>query len=189
MKNIIYIVSLVVVVLFCLCGCNADLPLIECQNEISFTGKPATEVQEFYNHEKIKYDLSGGRPESYKGDGVQNNTFSPEGLKPGTHYIYYRDIKNYRQPKRIKIKVTSLVSDPEKCNCDDDYRVKCTNCNATGEVEVQVTCPECDGSGKVLNWLNWFKKIDCNKCQAGQVTERQKCFYCKGQGWTDCDKH
>lgn len=205
MKHIIYFVSLIAILFFCGCsGCKSkrhspsspiiidrilpDLPVVDCQTEVKFSGKPHAYIQEFWSTDSKKYELSGGRDNSYSGDGIQDNSFSPKNLSAGEHYIYYRDCNDYRQPKRIKIKIISLISEPVECVCDDDYRIKCTNCNEKGEIAKQIECLKCKGSGKIRTCF-FITKKDCDSCQDGIATVSEKCPDCKGKKWKDCDKH
>ena len=192
MKFTLYL-SLTAIIL-CFCGCQ-DLKLSEeektiaelCQTEIQFGGKPSKEVPTFWSTDLKKYDISGGLPDSYSGTGIKNNTFSPSNGQNGTHYIYYRNAQN-RKPKKIKIKIIALATPPETCNCDDDYRVKCNDCNENGEIIREQVCSKCKGTGHVRTWY-YFGKKNCGNCNNGIIRTRKICSNCNGKKWKDCDKH
>lgn len=181
-----------------LCGCPDEQKIIIsplgieyviCQDDLKFGAKPFLRNPEFFSSDSIKYEISGGCSGSYHGNGVKDGKFCPAGLKNGTHYIYYRD--EFGTYKKMKIQITSLVSEPEKCNCDDDYKLPCTNCDENGKIKKYVQCGVCKGKGyKRIVWTLGILKKECWNCGGDKVvSELYTCTVCKGSKKKDCDKH
>ena len=181
-----------------LCGCPDDPqviippPAIEyviCQDDLKFGAKPFSRNPEFFSYDSIKYEISGGRPGSYHGNGVKNGKFCPAGLKNETHYIYYRD--EFGTYKKMKIQITSLISEPEKCNCDVDYKLPCTDCDENGKIKKYEQCGVCEGKGYERNgWTFYITTKACSNCGGDKIVSKlYTCTVCKGSKKKDCDKH
>ena len=156
---------------------------------MKFGAKPFSQNPKFFSSDSIEYEISGGRPGSYHGNGVKNGKFCPAGLKNGTHYIYYRD--EFGTYKKMEIQITSLVSEPEKCNCDVDYKLPCTDCDENGKIKEYVQCGVCEGKGYERNgWTFYITTKACSNCGGDKVVSKlYTCTVCKGSKKKDCDKH
>ena len=177
MKKIYLLCCAAVIAIFC--GCEVK----ECQTDITFNGTKKENIPSFWNTDKIKYELSGGR--SFSGDGVKGTKFSPENLKKGFHYIYYRDLNNFFSKKKMKIEIISLAGESVICNCDDEYQIQCNTCKGKKTVIKLKTCRKCGGDGKT----GFFSKERCSECNgSGKIIYSIKCKKCKGIGKIDCPK-
>ena len=169
---------------FLLVGCVAEI----CQDDVKFDGRTYSEIHGFERNFRKLYKLSGALQDSYCGDGVKNNTFSPYGLSKGEHYIFYRDKNSFFKIKKIRIDIVAIDMPVVECDCDANYKVVCKNCDENGMVTASIKCGECNRKGWKRNI--YCKGVKCLKCNGdGILRQKIKCTICEGTKRIDCDKH